>query len=488
MDDPNAVKTSHVSTDDEKTDRLVDAKSQDVPIGSEKDAEILPEIDHAKENALVRKLDMYIIPPTMLLYLVSFLDRVNIGNARLYGLEEDLGLEGSQFQLAVSILFVTYVLLEVPCNLLIKKLRPSRFISFICVGWGIVATLTGVVQNFGGLIVCRLLLGALESGLFPGMTIYLTLFYTKKELALRVGFLFVSAAIAGSIGGLLAYGIGFMDGVAGQRGWRWILIIEGLPSVVLGVIVYFWLADSPETAYYLSSEERQLMVIRKRRQIGHTSSGDEMHKEDVHKAFKDWKVWLFALGQFGVDTMLYGYSTFLPTIIRGLGAIMYLIVAYFSDRYQKRFLAVLPFACISIIGYGILIADVSSGAHYFGCFMVAGGLYITVGIPLAWLPSNLPRYGKRTTATGMQLTIGNCAGIMAPFLYQTHEAPRYVRGHAVSLAMVAAAAILYAIVYCYYKMANKKRAAGEEDSLIAGKTEEEIAEMGDENPRFVYTH
>lgn len=98
-----------------------------------------------------------------------------------------------------------------------------------------------------------------------------------------------------------------------------ILIIEGIPSVILGFIVYFWLADGPETAYYLSEEERHLMVDRKRRQIGHTTSGDEMHKEDVHKAFKDWKIWLFALGQFGVDTMLYGYSTFLPTIIRGLG-------------------------------------------------------------------------------------------------------------------------------------------------------------------------
>lgn len=116
---------------------------------------------------------------------------------------------------------MTYVLLEVPCNLVIKKLRPSRFISAITVGWGIVATLTGLVQNYAGLIVCRLLLGALEAGLFPGMTIYLTMFYTKRELALRVGYLFVSAAIAGSLGGLLAYGIGFMDGVAGESGWRW---------------------------------------------------------------------------------------------------------------------------------------------------------------------------------------------------------------------------------------------------------------------------
>lgn len=112
--------------------------------------------------------------------------------------------------------------------------------------------LTGICQSYGGLIACRLLLGAVEGGLFPGAAIYLTLFYTKREIAVRIGYLFVSAALAGACGGLLAYGIGFMDGVAGQRGWRWILILEGLPTLVLGIATWFLLADDPESAYYLS--------------------------------------------------------------------------------------------------------------------------------------------------------------------------------------------------------------------------------------------
>src|SRR3954470_11827258 len=108
-------------------------------------------------------------------------------------METDLGLVGNQFQVAVSILFVTYILSELPSNLVLKKLRPSRWISFIAVSWGIIATLTGLCQNYAGLIVCRVFLGAVEGGLFPGMAIYLTLFYTKHELALRIGYLFVSA-------------------------------------------------------------------------------------------------------------------------------------------------------------------------------------------------------------------------------------------------------------------------------------------------------
>jgi len=248
------------------------------------------------------------------------------------------------------------------------------------------------------------------------------------------------------------------------------------------------------------------MVVRKRRQLGHTSSSDFLHKEDVYKALKDWKVWAFACGQFGADTMLYGYSTFLPTIIKGLGdwstaetqaltipcyalgAITYILVARFSDRYQRRMLAVVPFCAISIIGYIILISDVSSGAHYFACFMVATGLYVAVGIPLAWLPSNNPRYGKRTTASGIQLTIGNAAGIMAPFLYKTDEAPRFVRGHAVTLAMVAMAGTIYTFMGIYFSARNKSRMAGKEDAKIAGKTEDEAAEMGDENPRYMFTY
>ncbi|KIW10903.1 hypothetical protein PV08_10202 [Exophiala spinifera] len=470
------------------------------------DIEPIPEIDHAAEARLTRKLDLYIIPPTMLLYLFSFLDRVNIGNARLYGLEEDLGMSSTQYSTAVSLLFVTYVLCEVPSNLIIRRLRPSRYISFITVAWAIVATLTGVVQSYGGLIACRLILGALEAGLFPGMTIYLTVFYTKRQLALRVGYLFVSAAIAGSVGGLLAYGIGFMDGVQGYSGWRWIFIIEGLPTFVLGIAVYFWLADEPETAYYLSTEERQLMVIQKRRHVGHTASGDLLHKEDVYKAFKDWKVWMFAAGQFGVDTVLYGYSTFLPSIIRGigswstaevqaltvpcyaLGAITYLVVAYFSDRYQQRGLAVVPFCLICVVGYVILMTDVSSGVRYFGCFMVALGLYVSVGIPLAWLPSNNPRYGKRTTASGLQLTLGNSAGIMSAYLYKPNEAPQFIRGHAVSLSMVGVGALIYTFMSVYFFRRAKARQAGKEDSVMAGKLEEEVAEMGDENPRFVFTY
>ncbi|KAI9708444.1 MAG: hypothetical protein M1820_003904 [Bogoriella megaspora] len=463
-------------------------------------------VDPNAEKRLVRKIDFHVVPMVMLLYLFSFLDRVNIGNARLYGMEDDLNLIDNRYQTAVSLLFVTYILSELPSNLVLKKFRPSRWIAFIATSWGIIATLTGVCQNYAGLIVCRLLLGIFEGGLFPGMTIYLTLFYTKHEIALRVGYLFVSSALAGAFGGLLAYGIGFMDGVAGERGWRWIMIIEGLPTFVIGVASFWLLADGPETAYFLSAEERELSTLRLSQQKGYTKSASEFHWKDVREGLLDWKLWAFCVSQFGSDTMLYGYSTFLPTIIKGLnskyssaivqvltipvyalGAIAYVTAARISDWTQQRAIFPISFGIISIVGYAVLMSDVSSGAHYAGCFLVALGLYVCVGIPLAWNPSNLPRYGKRTTATGMQLTIGNCSGIMAPFLYPTNEGPRYVKGHAVTMAMVAVSCLADFVLWAYYKRENAKRAKYvEKAEREQGLTESQVMEKGDNSPYFRY--
>lgn len=323
---------------------------------------------------------------------------------------------------------------EVPSNLVLKKFTPSRYLASIATMWGIVATLTGVTQNFAGLVTCRLLLGLFEAGLFPGMTMYLTFFYTKRELALRIGYLFVSAALAGAFGGLLAYGIGHMDGVAGLRGWRWIMIFEGIPTVIMGIVTWFVLADDPEHAYYLSRKEKAMMIARRESQAGQTTSAQRFHRKDAKKAFTDWKVLAFCVAQFGTDTVLYGYSTFLPTIIKGfgkwksaqvqaltipcycVGAITYLIVARISDMQQRRGLYTILFGSIVVVGYGLLISDSPSGVHYFGCFLVALGLYVTVGLPTAWVPTNAPRYGKRTVATGLQLTLGNCSGILSSFV------------------------------------------------------------------------
>lgn len=185
---------------------------------------------------------------------------------------------------------------------------------------------TGFVQSYGSLITVRLILGMLEAGLFPGLNVYLTFFYTKRELALRVGYLFVSAAVAGALGGLLAYGIGHMGGLAGLAGWRWIMIIEGLPSILIGVAAYFLLPNDPQHAYFLSPAEKRLMVARFRRHYGDTASAQEFSRDDMLAAFRDWKVWAFCIAQFGADTMLYGeFGSSPATLLLGMWSDVILI-------------------------------------------------------------------------------------------------------------------------------------------------------------------
>lgn len=396
-------------------------------------------------------------------------------------------------------------LFEVPSNLVLKKFTPSRYIAVITISWGVIATLTGVVQNFGGLVAIRVLLGVFEAGLFPGLLTYLTIFYNRRDLALRVGYLFVSAALAGACGGLIAYGISFMDGIAGLKAWRWIMILEGIPSVITGILCWVILPNSPESARFLTPAERQLMITVRRREFGQTASAQKFHWDDVRDGAKDWKLWIFSAAGFCEDIMLYGFSTFLPTIIKGigkwtapqaqastvpvymLGAISYLIMAKVSDKQQQRGLYAWLFAVISAIGYALLISNTNAAASYTGCFFVAMGLYVSVGLPLAWLPSNCPRYGKRALATGMQLTFGNMSGVASPFLFLATDAPKYYKGHGVSLAVLCISSSIFFFMHFYYARQNKNRAAGKEDYKMEGKTEAEVAEMGDKSPRYVYT-
>ena len=167
------------------------------------------------------------------------------------------------------------------------------------------------------------------------------------------------------------------------------MILEGLPTFVLGILSFFVLANDPEHAFYLTPEEKNLTVVRRERQTGQTQSAQQFHKKDAILGLKDWKIYAFCAGQFGADTMLYGYSTFLPTILKALGgnwstakiqaltipcyclgAITYLVVARISDRTQQRGLYSCIFGTVSVIGYGILISDSGLNVHYFGCFLV----------------------------------------------------------------------------------------------------------------------
>jgi sugar phosphate permease len=181
-----------------------------------------------------------------ILYLVSQLDRANIGNAKIEGLSEDLHLTGNQYNVVLALFFIPYILLEVPSNVLLRKFkRPSYYLGSLVTIWGIIMTMHGVVSNFGGLLAVRLLLGVFEAGFYPGAIYLCTFWYMPKELATRIAYFYCTSALSGAFSGLLAAAIAQMDGVGGYEGWRWIFLLEGIATTLLGVLCFFFLVDSP---------------------------------------------------------------------------------------------------------------------------------------------------------------------------------------------------------------------------------------------------
>ncbi|CAF4198632.1 unnamed protein product, partial [Adineta steineri] len=399
-------------------------------------------VDDPDDKKLLRKLDLYLIPGMTLLYLLNYLDRVNIGQAKLNGITTSLHLTSVQYNTCLSVVYVTYVAFEVPSNLILKKLRPSVWIPIIMVTWGIITTLTGLVNSYGGLLACRLLLGAPEAGLFPGATYYLSSWYTRRELSWRVSILFSAATLAGTFGGILAYGINHMNGIGGQEGWRWIFYIEGIITVVVGVLAFFFISDFPSNRpKFLTESECNRVMVRLQRDAGPGGS-EHFSWQQVSAAFLDWKFYKAQL----LTSPPYAFA-FITTVT----------TAYFSDKYVRRGIFILFWLVITMIGYIILIAVNNLGAKYFAVFLAAGGIPPCVATCITFLSSNTSPQTKRATSLAFMISVGNCGGIISGQIYRTQDAPRFVLGHAVNLGFCVLAIICISILMIGLRLENRRR-------------------------------
>ncbi|KAJ7638796.1 MFS general substrate transporter [Roridomyces roridus] len=495
--------------------------------------------DPAMTRKILWKLDIHILPPLALLWLCNFIDRSNVGNARIAGLQTDLGLTGNQFNIVLTVFYVTYLLVEVPSNLVMKKVGPNRWIPFLVAAWGAVTSLTAVVHNYGGLIAIRLFLGVCEGGLLPGIILYLSTIYKPHELQLRVGLFYASASLSGAFGGLLATAILNMDGIGNLPGWKWIFILEGLATVVAGGIAYCFLPESIAKARFLSHEEREFALNRFHNASISTVSSDLSEKEkgdidmsehaesptpnanpvrmlderfewrEIIRGLTDLQAWVTGIAYLGIIVSLYSFSLFLPTIVSGLGftgksaqlhtvppyvpaTALTIVVAVLSDRLRWRgpfILVCLPF---SIAGYILAIAAKTNAQRYGAVFLIAAGIYPSAPAILSILPNNGSGYYKRATTTALQLAVANSGGFIATNIYTSDQAPTYIRGHSITLAFLIMAWILVAINVLYCMHENKARAEGRrqgnitayEELRASGKT---TAPIGDRHPDFRFT-
>ena len=264
----------------------------------------IPTWDPAAERALVRKLDFRIFPTMILLFILNFIDRNNFANARLAGLQEDLGLSDTEYATCLSILLVGYVCFQVPSNMVLNSLTHPKLYLCSCVAvWGCISAATGAARNAGGAIACRFFLGCVEAAFFPGSLYFLSRWYTRKEMQLRVTILNGGNLAAQAFGGLIAAGVlGSMDGDRGIASWRWLFIIEGSLTVFFAIISYFILPEYPGRTPWLSPEENGIAIQRLVLDAGMAGAKTDEEKitsaQGLLLAVKDPKVWLLGLTYF----------------------------------------------------------------------------------------------------------------------------------------------------------------------------------------------
>ena len=381
------------------------------------------------ETRTIRKMKIRILPFILLLYIVSFLDRINITFAKLT-MNQDLAITGHQFGLAVGIFFIGYSLFEIPSNLLLHKIGARIWLARILITWGIISTLTGFVQNLPQLYLARFLLGFAEAGYFPGVILYFTYWFRRREQAQVLALLIVGIPITSVLGapfsGLILDHVHWL----GLGSWRWLFILEGLPAVVGGILTYYLLPSRPAEAKFLAEDEKDWIIQELRQE---EEQKRRTHPVSAARALVDGRVWYLACTAFALATALYIVSFWLPHIVRALssrysnttvgllvmvpnavGLIFMVVISRSSDRRQER----RWHAAIPALAGGIaclLLGAIDSNVLTIALLsLIAVGIYGAMG-PFWALPSEFLTGFAAASGIALVTSIANLGGFVGPY-------------------------------------------------------------------------
>ncbi|CAI7620910.1 hypothetical protein N7533_007547 [Penicillium manginii] len=439
----------------------------------------LTEEELVLEKKLRTRIDSLIMPLVVLVYLLNYIDRNNYAAAKLQGLEEDLGLSQTDYQTGLSILFVAYILMQVPSNLLLNYMgRPSLYLGFFVTAWGLVSTLTSQVKGYGGIVACRFILGFVEAPFFAGVLFYLSKWYTKKELAFRMSIFYSGSLLSGAFGNLIAAGI--LRGLAGKQGmsaWQWLYIIEGVITVFVGIVICFVLPDFPETWKLLTPEMRKVAVRRlavDAAEADQDEGGGMSQLKGLKLAMTDIKTYVLALAYMCI-TGAAGFQNFFPTLTKTLNPdpiISLLLVAppyifmviwslghsWLSDKLEVRFWFFFYPIPITIIGFVVFMAAPETfGPRYFSMFLMIF-VFAQNGTLYSWIAGALPRPpAKRAAAYAFINSIGNSASIWTPYTYIESEAPHYWTALGVTIGLQVVGGLCGVFMYFNLRSLNKRQ-------------------------------
>jgi len=458
----------------------------------------------ALQKKAVRKIDFIVIPLLTMFYLLSFLDRANIGNARVAGLQKDLKMTNHQYSIALTVTYVPYIACELPSNLLIKKVGPHRLLPGIVFAWGLVTALQGLVHNYSGLIATRFFLGLCEGGLLPGIVLYMSAFYKRDQLQLRLALLFSATSLAGAFSGLLAAALVKLDGRHGRPGWAWIFILEGVFTSVFGIFSFFVMPASPHQVKALSTAENQAVAEMLRLDGNDTTTHEAFSWSSILSAFKAPHVVLLCIPLFFSGVTLFGLAFFVPSIVNAMGYspvrtqlmtvppyavsfVVSLCLAYVSDRYRIRGPILFVTGVIATAGYAIYLTHTKVHILYGSLFLQIVGVYASAPTLSAWMANNAQPYYRRATAIALAFVFSNLGGIVSTWIFT--NPPRYTTATRLNLAF-AAGLCLFAVIVDVYLIIQNRRKAEILASPNYGRNGEDSAEeqkrLGDKHPKFKY--
>lgn len=394
---------------------------------------------HAHDDALYSKVSWHIVPFLFVCYVVSFLDRINIGFAQLQ-MKHDLGFSDAMYGLGAAVFYVGYVLCEVPGNMLLARFGARRTFTRIMLLWGLASTAMMFVSTPTHFYVLRFALGVFEAGFFPGIVLYLTYWYPARRRAAVLSVFFAGVAVAGVLGGLFSGWImRDMSGTLGLEGWRWMFAIEGVPAVLLGLMAAWWLVDGPQAARWLTASEKAYLIAQ--RDADHRAAGHAHSSRSFADALRNPRVYLFAFIYFSLTCASLTLNFWMPLMIRdfgvhdvlwislytvipnAVGAVGLMLIARRSDRRGERRW---HFATCTVgggIALALLTLHLSSLAAMLAILSVAAVL-IFAALPIFWtVPPTWLAGNAAASGIAMISSIGITSGIVSPWaigLIKTH--------------------------------------------------------------------
>ncbi|KAF7197269.1 putative transporter [Pseudocercospora fuligena] len=455
-------------------------------VSSESDQEPSRE-DSARVKKIKRKVDIRLSVILALMYIVNQIDRTNLPNAVIAGMDTDLNLISNRYSIIVVVFFPTYVAFNFVATVLTRKLGPRPFLAGVTLAFGLVVIGFGLSKSWTTLIALRVLLGMFESCFFPSALFLVSMWYVRHEVAKRNAFFYLVGNSVGGFGGMLAYGLQQMDGLGGHAGWSWIFIMEGVLTIVIAILGYILLIDFPEDAHktklypggprFLEDDEVKIMVDR----IDRDRRDAHISKFEIWTYLaqgKDWKIWCFAANFRFSGLVTYSISYFLPIILRqslgfsvvqsqcltapcyAFSFLLGFLESYISDKFRIRG-HIIVFNCVlEIIGIALLGYASQPYVRYFGAFLITGGSNSNVPASMTYQANNIVGQWKRAFASATIVAAGGVGGVIASLVFRSKDAPGYTPGLATCFTAAGLTILSVSATSAYMVVMNRRQAQG----------------------------